>query len=253
MPRGGSSQGDQGWVDIQCRLPGHLSTRTLFARAHASSKAESAELPAGRTLFLINVPPTATADAVQSAFEKRGRVSSVRLGTLDGGESSTTSTAHVVFAKASALKKVLSAQKPVAMAAVSERLPRAEAPEGVEELQRSVDSFMQAFEADELRRREHEEQQHNRMDDDGFVLVTRKRTGRSVATDGQVTVGAASAAAQAALAEKRKKKKTADRVDFYQFQRHERKKEQLSKLREQFEADKARIAKMRAERKFRPY
>ena len=34
---------------------------------------------------------------------------------------------------------------------------------------------------------------------------------------------------------------------------NERKREQLVKLREQFEADKARIAKMKSERKFRPY
>ena len=33
---------------------------------------------------------------------------------------------------------------------------------------------------------------------------------------------------------------------------HEKKREQLAKLREQFEADKARIAKMKQERKFKP-
>ena len=34
---------------------------------------------------------------------------------------------------------------------------------------------------------------------------------------------------------------------------HEKKREQLTKLREQFEADKARIAKMKQERKFKPH
>ena len=34
--------------------------------------------------------------------------------------------------------------------------------------------------------------------------------------------------------------------DFYHFQQHEKKREGLLKLREQFEADKARIAKMRS-------
>ena len=43
-----------------------------------------------------------------------------------------------------------------------------------------------------------------------------------------------------------------DHIDFYQFQQHERKREQYAKLREDFERDKARIAKMRQDRKFRP-
>lgn len=50
----------------------------------------------------------------------------------------------------------------------------------------------------------------------------------------------------------KKKKKAKELTDFYHFQQHERKREGLMKLREQFEQDKARIAKMRADRKFRP-
>lgn len=37
------------------------------------------------------------------------------------------------------------------------------------------------------------------------------------------------------------------------FQAHERKRDRLEVMRAQFEADKARIAKLRADRKFRPY
>ena len=51
---------------------------------------------------------------------------------------------------------------------------------------------------------------------------------------------------------KKKKKKAMDTSDFYHFQQHERKREQLMKLREQFEQDKQRIARMRANRKFKP-
>ena len=50
----------------------------------------------------------------------------------------------------------------------------------------------------------------------------------------------------------RKKKRTMDTADFYHFQQHEKKREQLLKLREQFEKDKERIARMRATRKFKP-
>jgi ribosomal RNA-processing protein 7 len=51
---------------------------------------------------------------------------------------------------------------------------------------------------------------------------------------------------------RRKKKKAKDMTDFYHFQQHERKREGLMKLREQFELDKQRIAKMRADRSFKP-
>ena len=78
-----------------------------------------------------------------------------------------------------------------------------------------------------------------------FVVVGRKGK----------PLGAAEADQKALSADqkKKKKKKKGEAPDFYHFQQHERKREQLVKLREQFEADKARIAKMKSERKFRPY
>ena len=50
-----------------------------------------------------------------------------------------------------------------------------------------------------------------------------------------------------------KKKKKDVLNDFYSFQSRETKRDRLVKLREQFEDDKNRIAKMKAERKFKPY
>jgi len=258
------------FIPLTLKLRGHSSTSVVFARPHAGKASD--ELPAGRTLFVASVPLSATAAALQAAFEKHGAVSAVALGTLDGGQSSTC-TAHVTFASPSGLKRALSGQK--LLRAVLPEACRA-GPDSREELQRSVDSFMRSFEADEQRRQQAEEEQHNRMDSDGcaatrlspgclqerfssvwrrFVLVTRKRQGRSSASDGNATMSAASQAAQNALAEKRaiKKKKKGANLDFYQFQKHERKREQLARLREQFEADKTRIAKMRAERKFKPF
>ena len=78
-----------------------------------------------------------------------------------------------------------------------------------------------------------------------FVVVGRKGKPLSAAEADQKTLSADQ--------KKKKKKGNAVTPDFYHFQQHERKREQLVKLREQFEADKARIAKMKSERKFRPY
>lgn len=84
------------------------------------------------------------------------------------------------------------------------------------------------------------------MDVDGFVTVTyskRKRGGDK---------GAVSQEA-AAKRQGRKKRKKYELVNFYSFQMREAKREQLAKLREKFEEDKARIEKMKASRKFRPF
>lgn len=53
--------------------------------------------------------------------------------------------------------------------------------------------------------------------------------------------------------QKKKKKKPLELKNFYRHQIREAKREQLAKLRTQFEEDKARIAKMKEARKFRPH
>ena len=94
------------------------------------------------------------------------------------------------------------------------------------------------------------------------MVVTRKRKGRNTSTEeaSGATVGVASAGRRddgddsddGARPSKKKKKKPQEMPNFYHFQRHEAKREQLVKLREQFEQDKQRIARMRADRKFKP-
>lgn len=185
-------------------------------------------------------------------------------------------SAHVVFAQAAGVKRALAAARALDLAAPAGARVAAAAAPSREELQASVGAFMQQFEAEEAARRAEEEARHNQMDADGFVVVTRKRTGRSTSTDASgATVGVATAGMQrqyAAAAQeddgsggggaaadgeagsgaRRKRKRPKEMTDFYHFQQHERKREALLKLREQFEADKERIARMRAERKFKP-
>ena len=241
-PSAGSS-----YTSIAVRGRGRSFCSVLYGRQH-KSKAGEESLVAGRTLFLANVPHGAGADALRTAFSSLGEVTHVQLGMLGSADvgSSSVATAHVVFAHASALKKALAyraSQKPLQLA-MTEPAAEASGVESREELQRSVDEFMRRFEAEESRRQEEADAEHNRMDSDGFVVVAKKRKGRSTSTDASgATAGPASEAAQAAAAARREKKaqKKGVQLDFYQFQHHERKREQLVKLREQFEADKARI------------
>lgn len=264
----------KGYVSLPCRVADRAFLSTLFLREHVS-RADDADLPSGRTLFVLNVPSGVQAGALAAAFEARvGDVASTNLGEGEDG----SRTAHIVFAKPAGLKKAVGlASKPKPLELRAEggakggglRATGSSAMPTRAALQEAVGEFMQNFESQEAARREEEEARHNQMDSDGFVVVTRKRTGRSTTTDGSgATVSVATAGMERHIAEQtgddadgadggggvrgRKKKKPKEMVDFYHFQQHEKKREGLMKLREQFEADKERIAKMRADRKFKP-
>jgi len=249
--------GREDYRQLYLQIRGRAFHTTLFARPHVS-KGDNAELPAGQTLFVLNVPATATEKALSTAFSTAGEVKAVQISSIASGTNGAAGTraAHVAFASPSGLKKALALRQPMQLViALSGSTPRLEQPATREQLQRSADSFMKKFDAAEKRREAEEEARHNTMDDDGFVLVTRKR-GRSTTTEESTgaTVGVASTHhGEQEEPGRKKKKKKGELLNFYHFQQHEKKREQLAKLREQFEADKARIAKMKQERKFKPH
>lgn len=86
------------------------------------------------------------------------------------------------------------------------------------------------------------------VDDDGFVLVTRKGK-RSRNEEGGASVSTVTAAAAERAGNARR---SLTKVDFYRFQQREAKRNEIAELRCKFEADKARIMQLRAQRKFRP-
>jgi hypothetical protein len=86
------------------------------------------------------------------------------------------------------------------------------------------------------------------VDEDGFVLVTRKGK-RSRNEEGGATVSTVTAAAAEHAS---KTRRSLTKVDFYRFQQREAKRNEIAELRSKFEADKARIMQLRAQRKFRP-
>ncbi|CAG8728319.1 314_t:CDS:2 [Acaulospora morrowiae] len=115
------------------------------------------------------------------------------------------------------------------------------------ELQKEVDEYMRKFEEAEQKRRQELEAKHNQPDEEGFITVT--RTGRrNVNTDGTITVTAAKPEEVKDL-----KPKNKELVDFYRFQTRETKRNRLVDLRKKFEEDKQKIAKLKANRRFRPY
>lgn len=121
---------------------------------------------------------------------------------------------------------------------ISERFSKNQA-----EMQSQVDEFMRNFAQQKEEEYEQAETEVNKPDADGFVKVTYR--GKKTTTDGDVTIHAT----------RNPHKKGRDKVmlDFYRFQRHEQKQQQLEKLRENFEVDKQRISKMKQSRNFKPY
>lgn len=115
-------------------------------------------------------------------------------------------------------------------------------------LQAEVDSALQGFEQEEAAEiAERKAMIESPEDDDGFVTVTYKRKrGRNSGNPSEAESGVAG--------DKKKRRGGAGELtDFYRFQMRESRREQLATLRSKFEQDKARVAKMKEQRKFRPF
>ena len=109
-----------GAVSGYAALPARIGSRSfyamLFARAHVSRDDDTA-LPAGRTLFVLNVPHNVSDDGLEEAFShaRAGKVVAVRR--IAG-----SSAAHVIFEQHGSLKKAPSGGKPLHIP-VSESYP----------------------------------------------------------------------------------------------------------------------------------
>ncbi|KAF7721440.1 Ribosomal RNA-processing protein 7 A [Apophysomyces ossiformis] len=115
-----------------------------------------------------------------------------------------------------------------------------------QELQQQVDSFMVKFKASEYEKEREILERMNKMDEDGFVVVTRHKKAKT--TDGSINVAAVSAESVDL-----KKAKQRELFDFYRFHLREKKQNELSELRRKFEEDKEKITKLKQSRKFKPF
>ena len=236
--------------------------RFLYVRKH-KAKASDATLPGERTLFVTNLPRGVSEQEVTRVASAFGAVEAVHLAkagaTAEAGGAGAGLTAHVVLSEASAVKKALAWKKALSFSVSDDQeglptMTARPAPSSERaQLKASVNSFMAEFEAQEAEEKATKDAQHNGMDDDGFTLVTRKSKGRSTTTEAETGAQVQVSGGVNAYDPNKKKKKKKDTSDFYHFQRHEKKREQLLNLRQQFEQDKSKIEAMKAQRKFRPY
>jgi ribosomal RNA-processing protein 7 len=238
--------------------------RMLFVKSHSGKAADGLDAD-GRVLFVASTlglqPPQ-----LAEVFADAGEIEAVNVFPVAKAEprvadavtsiSATTASvakyaAHIRFSSSSSLKKALQ------LRVVPE--PRLLTPTLAQQVQAHQESLpdaaslsvtaaaaVQEFDAkvaEERRKRERVV-----VDEDGFVLVTRKgKRGRN--EEGGATVSTVTAAAAERAG---KTRRSLTKVDFYRFQQREAKRNEIAELRSKFEADKARILQLRSQRKFRP-
>lgn len=115
----------------------------------------------------------------------------------------------------------------------------------VNDLKEEVDEYMKEFEEEEETERLDKIRKSREMDDDGFMPVRAKKKVKRT-TDNNLKRKSGSSRS-------RGEKKSKELTNFYRFQMREEKKETLQSLREQFEKDKERVARMKADRRFKPF
>ncbi|EAU82682.1 hypothetical protein CC1G_08839 [Coprinopsis cinerea okayama7 len=297
------------------------STHYLYARAHASSNKKDPkqqnQLPNGRTLFLVNVPPDATERELVMFFKQAGTVEKVIFdfdvkelrkdeegtdseadedemdldGTADAESSEhprkrqkivkdeppkvvelpsrphrtirkTGLTAYVVFLDESSLSRALSpSSKPRPWPTSSEE------PSGLSHyitiyenlrppldlIQEHVDTYMELFEYKQAKEKQKSKYLKGEaiVDEDGFTLVTRGGAyGKTLG--GGVAVATKQFQRSGATSRTRPKKKK-EKEGFYAFQKAEKQRTELMNLKKKWEEDKAKVEKLKASRRFKPY
>ncbi|KAI9307026.1 ribosomal RNA-processing protein 7-domain-containing protein [Cunninghamella echinulata] len=176
------------------------------------------------------------------------------------------SKAHIVFDQTKTLDSVMEMKKIVRHWTIDQEEPSATPlqPLGFQRyllsfqlsrpdpelLQTQVDAYMLKFKENEYQKERELLERMNKMDEDGFVVVSRHKKKKN--TDGDIHVTATSAAV-AANDQALKPKKKRELVDFYRFQLREKKQNELLELRKRFEEDKRKIEKLKQSRKFKPY
>ena len=98
------------YTALPVHVPGRIFGSQLFVRPHVS-RTNEAELPPKRTLFVLNLPPSATADMLADAFKQGTERPEVFM--REQGQGSGQRSAHLVFPQPSALKRALAAKKPL--------------------------------------------------------------------------------------------------------------------------------------------
>ena len=235
--------------------------------------------PRDRTLFCANVPPWATTETIQRVFQLNGAVEHVYFQcqpsvgppvprrenenifpTPPGSDpyhvKSGFKFAYVVFERSSAVKNAMSkmdsskvhvastAQNPILVGLKKWNAEYNEQWLDKSDIKKSIESFMTDYDQTAAKAKEREENL-TEPDDEGWVTVTK--------VDKKKATRRTEKRSEEGNKKGRKKKKKLVLQSFYSHQIREEKMSKVQELRKKFEEDKLKIAKMKSDRKFRPF
>ncbi|EAT48875.1 AAEL000115-PA [Aedes aegypti] len=221
------------------------------------SKAIHKSKPAGRTLFVLNVPPYATPESLQTAFSITGKVDHVILQEKPAEEHAIQNdqsenrfkVAYVVYQQPSSIKKLLRMQKLNALNADGQLLTGIEKwtkayqeriPDPVL-MQQEIDAYMVNYDRQVAQEKT---QQETEPDDEGWVTVTKSNANTFVQKEATVSK----------LEDKLSKDRNHKELkNFYTFQIRESKKTDIVSLRKKYDRDLQKMQQIKKTKRFKPY
>lgn len=241
------------------------SVHSLYVKAHADRSKQDSN---GRVLFVGNVDytPAMSHESIdlylRQLLGRFGDINGVSVSAFNMDEGANTRFAHVEFAKKQSIKLVMSnsdadyhesgleiartygyGQLIQTKTASEIKKMFSFIDENPEELLEEVNSYMKDFEEQEALAKLEKERLLNEADEDGFMPVKNRNKRKRVVEERRGSGNK----------RERKPKKPMELKNFYRFQIREDKMKQLETLRKKFEEDKERVAKMKEQRKFKPF
>lgn len=243
----------------------------LFIAEH-TKKRPDADLPAGKTLFVLNVPPYVHAEHLSLGFtdaagevshvvmaDRRGvRLTPPAIAATDAASNQAVheqfKSAYVVFRSTKALRNALTDAAEIRLYRNNKTFVETGLAQWTREymaalpdersIQSEVDKYMEVFERTEEQQRIAERQATADVDEEGWQTVG---GGRGAGFEQKEST-------LQRLTEKMDEgKKKKELQNFYTFQIRDSKKQHVVGLRKRFEDDKRKIETMKKARHFRPY
>ena len=238
--------------------------------------------PRDRTIFCANIPPWATTESIKRIFQLNGVIEHIyfqcqpSVGPPEPQRKNDNifptspdsdpyhvesgfKFAYIVFERSSGVKNAMSkmdlskvhvastAENPILLGVRKWNAEYNQQWLDKSEIKKNIESFMTNYDQTVAETKQREEQL-TEPDDEGWVTVTKvakkKATRRTEKGDEE---GASTGK------KGRKKKKKLVLQSFYSHQIREEKMSKVQELRKKFEQDKLKIAKMKSDRKFRPF
>eukprot|EP00301_Raphidiophrys_heterophryoidea_P009073 c13392_g1_i1.p1 GENE.c13392_g1_i1~~c13392_g1_i1.p1 ORF type:complete len:246 (-),score=49.83 c13392_g1_i1:108-809(-) len=231
------------FLTVRVLLPSSPFARVLFFRKHHEAKGSNDD---DTTLFVTNLPPMCSKNFLQQVFGQK--VTKVDFAGI--GENNSVPIALVTLADKKSLANAMRLNNatvgPISVKAESLGIQKWEmdyskSHPSADVLEKEAVNSVNKFAKEQAQKRKAAASK-SLVDEDGFTLVTRKKSKNAVITNVPV----------AASARLRKKRKV-EVVDFYRFQQRQIRREQIASLRNKFEKDRVRISELRAQRKFKPF